>query len=435
MRLTGSGPRTLNAGGTAGRSAAERAAGRAPRLCLLIHSYAPETTPPQRRWDAFVRAFVEAGWNVDVIAPTVPGREDGRTGTGAHGERIVRTPAPRSGAGGRNSRFLASAVHAVLCLPAALTVPRPDVVVATLPALPMVVPARVLRLLWRRPLVLEMRDAWPDLAREAEVGAGPLGAVMDRLVTGAQRSAETVVTVTAGFGKRLAARGVDVPVHVPNGIAVTAAAPVTRRQREAGDGLHVLYLGNHGESQGLEVLVEAAALLRDQAQPSDPPVTVRLVGDGTRREALVALNRRLGEPAQLLPAVTGAQVRGQYAWADTCLVILRDDWPSFDWTVPSKTYELLAMDQHITPVVRGEAAEVVQQATGAQPIPARAQALADHLRALAADPESTRTCGRGRRWANRHADLHVLGTRMVETVSAAVERGRRPRPRRFGRRR
>lgn len=393
------------------------------RLCLLIHSYLPESTPPRRRWEAFVRVLVERGWQVDVIAPAVPGA-GGRDRTGPAGETIRRTrPLPGLG-GDRNGRFAASAVHALQSVPLALTGPRPDLVVATVPALPMVVPAWVVSRLLRRPLVLEMRDAWPDLAREAQVRSGPLGVVMERLVSGVQRAATQVVTVTAGFGRRLAERGVRAPVHIANGISLSAADAVPRRRRSPGDDLHVLYLGNHGESQGLELLLHTAARLRDAAEDGAPRVRIRMVGDGTRAGALRELNRRLGDPVEMLPAAHGAQAREHYAWADTAVVMLRDDWPSFAWTVPSKTYELLAVGLHVTGVVVGEAAELLHDALGAGPVAYDEQALAAHLTALAADPGSTDVGRTGRRWVRDNAELAGLGGRMADLAERVVRSAR-----------
>ncbi|MDO5634679.1 MAG: glycosyltransferase family 4 protein [Micrococcus sp.] len=385
------------------------------RACLLIHTYLPTHSPPQRRWSTFVSELRAAGWDVDVVTPRAG--DDGGARRGPAGERVVRTWRVAR-IGGRNGRFLSAAVHAVLAIPAAARLPRPDVVVATVPALPMVVPAWVLSRLWRRPLVLEMRDAWPDLGREAGVSVGPLGLAMEWLVAGVQRRADHVVTVTAGFARQLAQRGLRAVTHISNGIDTRALPPIARGPREPGEPLHVLYLGNHGESQGLERLIRAAALIRDS---HDAAVHVRLVGEGTRKDELIALNIRLGEPVQFLDEVGPEEAREHYAWADTCLIMLRPDWPSFAWTVPSKTYELLALDLHVTPVVEGEAAGILRDAVGAEPVAAEPEAIAAHLVALAADPRSTETDGHGPRWASTHADLRSMARRMDLLLTSVAE--------------
>ncbi|MGW9551998.1 glycosyltransferase family 4 protein [Citricoccus zhacaiensis] len=402
------------------------------RVQLITHSYLPERTPPQRRWAAFVEAFRDAGWDVDVVVPQadpghVPGGGQGSEISaasagahgrwGTHGERVWRTwSIPALGAT-RDGRFLGHVVHALAAIPVAFRAERPDVLVVTVPALPTVVAGWTLSKLRRTPLIVEMRDAWPDLARDSGVSTGLLSRAMEYLVTGTQRSADLVVTVTQGFAERLSERGIRVVEVVGNGVPLSRIEPIPARDRIPGE-LNVLYLGNHGESQGLETVIRAAALVREGPER----ITVRFVGSGTQRDALSALNDSLGAPVIMLDAVHGAGLRAQYAWADTCLVSLRPDWPSFDWTIPSKTYELLAVGRHVTGVVTGEAARVLEESGAASIVPADAASLAAHWRHLAARPESTAVDGRGRDWVHRHADLPDLGRRFVGLARETVLR-------------
>ncbi|MBF0755673.1 MULTISPECIES: glycosyltransferase family 4 protein [Micrococcus] len=384
---------------------------RRPRLLLVSHSYRPERTPPARRWGAVVAALRSAGWDVDVVAPGGV-----RPFAGPDGERVLPTPRLPLGEAGRNGRFAEAVVHALLAIPRGMATRRPDVVVATVPALPMVVPGVVLSRLWRRPLVLEMRDAWPDLAHEAGVHQGLLGAAMERVVTGGQRAARLVVTVTDGFAETLRGRGVRVVRTLGNGVDLARLVVAPRRERAAGE-LHVLYLGNLGESQGLERLVEAAAALR----ASHPGVRVRIVGEGTRREDLEALDARLGGAAEILGPVAGEDVAAQYAWADTLVVALRADWPSFRHTVPSKTYEVLAVGRHVTGMVTGEAARTLEDAGGADVVGPRTEDLVAHLAALAADPARTDVGTGARAWVAAHADLRAVSARYERLLRALAD--------------
>src|SRR5699024_11791706 len=78
---------------------------------------------------------------------------------------------------------------------------RPDVIVATAPAIPTLMVGRALSLLWDVPLVVEMRDAWPDLGTHV----GPVGARGPGARLGARRSAGgRVLTGTGAVGERRA---------------------------------------------------------------------------------------------------------------------------------------------------------------------------------------------------------------------------------------
>lgn len=387
-----------------------------PRLQLLIHSYWPESTPPQRRWQRLTESLRADGWEVDVITPAANERytpaEQMPTGAftmkpqeGPAGESIRRTRYLLL----RNSRvgrFLSDAVSSVMMVPRAVTAPRPDVVLATVPALPVICAGWLAARLRRAPLVVDMRDAWPELAREAEVRAGPAGRLMEAVVTSIQRRAELVVTVTAGFAERLRDRDVNRVETISNGVTLEQIPELEHRSRRAGE-LRVAYLGNHGESQALETVIRAVRSIYDRGEVE---VTLRLVGSGTQKEQLKELAQ--GCPAvEFHDAVHGEQVWDHYRWADTALVSLRTDWASFAWTVPSKTFELMGLGKHITATVTGEAAEILTHAENVAVVDSTAEALVETFTELARDSESTPVSSAGRRWVAEHADLPRLGER------------------------
>ncbi|RZU61553.1 glycosyltransferase family 4 protein [Zhihengliuella halotolerans] len=391
------------------------------KVLLLTHSYDPEVTAPQRRWNAFVSVFRARGWDVDVVVPVahpertpaqVTASEYGRAlrrESGRHGERILRVPLVRH-TESRLSKLVSNVASSVLAVPRALLAGRADVVVVTVPALPNIAAGYAVSRLWRRPLIVDMRDAWPDLARDAEVVTSDKPGVMETVVAFVQRRAEAVVSVTSGFAELLRERGARRVEVVPNGVLKNRMPPLVEPSSATPERpLRVLYLGNHGESQGLEVLIDAA-----RACGTD--VHLRLVGTGTRKRALLEHAGATGAVVEFLDATHDAQTLAQYDWADTTVVSLRDDWPSFDWTIPSKTYELLAVGKHITAVVRGEAAEILAEAGGADVVPADPDAIAALWRDLHARPERLRVGDAGRQWVARHRNLGPLGEDFADLV-------------------
>lgn len=427
------------------------------RILLLSHYYAPEFGAPQRRWSALVERFLAAGHEVTVATPVphYPGgrptgqqRRNHRVGAverGVHGETVLRTAylPHRADIGTRTADHAVAAADALRRLLHRLgrRAHRPDVIIATAPAIPTLLVGRVLSTVWGVPLVVEMRDAWPDLVTHV----GPAGALpaevahaarrsalrrsldwgvalakerVHREVTGWQRSARAVVTTTQLFADVLHERGiVDVQV-VRNG---TDLAEVPRQEDHArGDHaeLRCLYLGNMGRSQGLEAVVRSAARLHADGVP----VQVRLVGHGVEAPALAALAFELGAPVEVLPRVPHAEVDGLYAWADSVIVSLRD-WAPFAWTVPSKLYEVLATGRHITALLAGEAAGVVRAAGAGDVVPPQdEEALVALWRELAADRTRTAVRDGGRRWIAENADDDVLAARYLDILEGVVRR-------------
>lgn len=381
------------------------------RIMLLTHSYWPESTPPQRRWMAFIRVFRDSGWDIDVVAPRPRAEESireklpapRRTGSwqeqGPCGETIRRLP-PLMGASSWGRRLAGQCVIAALSIPRAMLVPRPDIVVVTVPSLPHIVAGRLIATLCRRPLVVDMRDAWPDLAHDSQVADGRATAVLDFVMSRVQRSADLVVTVTDGFRRQLGSRGVHTAVTVHNGISADRLVDVAPRGQHGGP-LRVLYMGNHGESQGLATVIHAAAL-------AGSAVEVRFVGSGTVRSRLMQLSDELGAGVAFWAGIHGEDVAQHYEWADTCVVSLRADWPSFNWTVPSKTYELLSTGRHITAILRGEAAEIIEASGSGDVVVAEPEAIAALWSRLSENRELLAKNTAGPRWVAEHANIPDL---------------------------
>jgi glycosyltransferase involved in cell wall biosynthesis len=393
------------------------------RILLLTHHYEPEIGAPQRRWGAFVRRFAEVGHSVTVLTsqphypagrrlpgPRIP---TWRPTTGRYGETVVRLPyLPHGpGAGGKLADQLVTAAASVLPGPGR----RADVVVATVPALPTLLAGTVLAAATRTPLVVEMRDAWPDLIGEAGVARGRAGRAMTSLISASQRRADAVVTTSTRFSRVLTERGLPRVETIRNGVH-TPAVPVSPvpppRER-----LEVLYLGTVGLSQHIVGAVEAAHLLGGDR------VRLTVVGEGAARADVAAAAARLGAPVRLLPRALGPALWEAYAEADTCLVSLQA-WPSFEWTVPSKLYELLATRRHVSAAVAGESAEIVAESGGGDVVPPEdPAALAALWDGLSRDRARLDVGPAPRDWVARHADLDALADAYLD-VLASVARSR-----------
>lgn len=395
------------------------------RVSLLVHSYWPESSPPQRRWTALLKEFCATGWDVDVITPVAhapAGRRDlpsklagraFRRQKGQFSEEIRRVPYLPHG-NSQLARFIDHCFSAVMTVPLGMLTPRPDVVVATAPSLPILAAGYLLARLRRVPLIVEMRDAWPDLARDSRMVKGRVKSVVEVAVDFIQHRADLVVTVTEGFAETLRVRGIKNVATVSNGLHVDTI-PVLSPPEPERETFEALYLGNHGASQRLEVVIRASALVGDSMH-------LHLVGDGTRKPALQKLARELNAPVTFHPSLHGPAVMERYASADTCIVSLRDDWKSFETTVPSKTYEVLSLGRHITAIVIGEAARIVVDAEAGDIVASGPEAVAELWRELAADRSRLVRDDTSRQWVKEHADYSLLADRYMGLIEKLLNR-------------
>lgn len=398
------------------------------RVLLLTHHYPPEMGAPQQRWEGLVEWFIANGHDVAVITP-VPHYPSGRVwpeaaglvaGTvhhGSHGE-VVHRAAYRTTTGSVWSLLtdqVIGAAHSVWLARRFAGDARPDVVITTVPALPSLISGVVVSRLMRRPLVLEMRDAWPDLlavidrwdgervtgrqhvkrslARVAAVGTSVL-----------QRRASVVVTTTHSFAERLRERRFR-HVRVVRNASHPFEAPLELPTRPLEGELRVVYVGTVGRAQGLETAVEAARL----AAQAGVTVRLRVVGGGAGRALVQQEAAAAGVGVELLGIVPRTEVPDHYAWADTALVMLRA-WQGLELTIPSKVYELMDAGLHISASVSGEAADVIGDAGAGDVVPAGdARALADLWVRLARAPHPPAPSPRAKSWVDLHARRPITG--------------------------
>jgi glycosyltransferase involved in cell wall biosynthesis len=261
----------------------------------------------------------------------------------------------------------------------------------------------------RVPFVLEVRDLWPEaivdlgLMRPGSASVRGLRALARFLY----REAARVVVVTNSFADRLAAQGIprakiDV---IPNGADTHFFTPLPNGHVDRP--FTVAYVGAHGLSQGLDVILEAAAL--------QPEVNFLLVGDGADRDRLLQERNRRGlTNVDMRPSVPKKDVAHIYAEADACLVPLRDV-PIFETFVPSKLFEVLAAGRPVIGAVRGEARAILQRSGGALVVdPERGDQLAQAIHQLRKDPAlRSQLAERGRGFAVEHYDRDMLAARYL----------------------
>lgn len=395
------------------------------RVLLLTHSYSPEVSPPQRRWDAFIYVMRNEGWRVNVVTPrsaesTTRFSRAARVISverGVHGEHI-RSYASMKKPDHISGKIIKNALDGLLMLPGALLRARPSVVVATVPALPTMFIGYIVAAVFRRPLLLEMRDAWPDLISDSRILRWKwLTNLAYRAVRAVQRRAAMVVTVTDGFASILAGDGVTCVQTIHNGISTRNFEPLPDSPKSDHSKLRVLYLGNLGESQGLESVIMASTMVVDE-------VDVRIVGGGTATDRLRQYAAKIGANIDFHAPARGEALRAHYLWADTCVVSLRDDWASFNHTIPSKIYELLALRRHITGIVQGEAAQIIIDAAAGDIVDHDPRHIADLWLRLSKDKGMLDVGETGRDWVFERASLEKLGGKYVELIREIARRGR-----------
>lgn len=397
------------------------------RILFFCHYFPPEVNAPASRTYEHCLRWVKAGHEVTVIT-CVPNCPDGVVFDGyrnrfrrqietVDGIRVVRVwtwLAPNAGTFRRIANYLSYMVSASW---RSLFERRPDVMIATSPQFFCGWAGIIASWLRWRPLVLEIRDIWPE-SIEA------VGAMSNRMLLKSleflercmYRSTRRIVTVGTGYRDRIVNKVPKVAERIAvitNGVD-PALFPSLPRDEEflARWGLTekfvCSYIGTIGMAHGLEVVIESARMLRNAGRKD---IAFLLVGDGAQRESLEQAVKTEGLEAWV--TFTGRLPREQMptvlASSDACLVHLRGT-ELFGSVIPSKIFETMALGRPIIMGVKGPAREIVLEADAGIPMePDSADELASILIKMADDRAWTHSLGsRAREFVLTHYNRDTL---------------------------
>jgi len=279
----------------------------------------------------------------------------------------------------------------------------------------------------RAKLVYEVHDLWPASPIELSGMSPrhPFILLCQKAENDAYRDADVVVSMLPKVAAHMRDHGLDLrKLHiVPNGIALDewqgegaplAAELVARLDALRAAGRVIVgYAGSHGLPNALDVLLDAAALLRDEA------FAFVLVGDGHEKARLAPRVHDEGLSHVLLCApVPKAQIPALLAQFDIAYI----GWqrvPIYRFGIaPNKLMDYMMASRPVLHSVEAGNDPVAEAGCGLTVAPESAAAVAAGLRALAALPPDERAAmgARGRAFVQAQHSYDVLARRFIEAL-------------------
>ena len=297
---------------------------------------------------------------------------------------------------------------------------RLDAVFVMSPPLTLGVTGWVIARVRRAPLFVNVQDVFPDAAVESgAITSRTVIALARRLETWVYARAEVVTVLSDDLADNLRAK---VPAHrawrirtIPNFVDVEAIRPLDRMtdyRRELGldDRPVVMYAGNVGFSQSLDLMIDAARAL--------PDVWFVINGDGAARRDLESRASDLPnlvfgdyQPAERLPEVL--------ATGDVHAVLLKRGLGRV--SVPSKTYSIMAAGRPIVAAVDPgtEVTRLVERSVGGTCVPPDdSSAFVAAVRDMVSDPDRVRSMGRS---ARTHVEAEASPTAVAMAYATLME--------------
>ena len=402
------------------------------RIVVIGPHFAPDTAPTGRVLTRLVDELAARGHELHVVA-ALPWYRSHALEPGWAG-RLVRREVTRFGTvtrvhpfPGRNKRDLVrratgfagfSALAGWTGLGAGGWFRRADAVLAMSPPLTMGVTGRIVAWSHRAPLVFNIQDVFPDAA--VETGAitnRHVIAVAGRLERLSYRLADAVTVLSDDLGANVSAKAPRATVvTIPNFVDTDEVRPGDRMtpyraELGIGDEPVVLYAGNVGLSQSLDLLVEVARRC--------PDVTVLINGDGAARADLERASRGIPN-IRFAGYVAESRLSEVLATGDVHTVPLRPGLGRV--SVPSKVYSILAAGRPaVAAIDEGTEVPRLLEASGAGIAvpPDDPDRFVDAVRRLVDDPAAAARMGRqGRDWVVGAASPAAVATSYEALVTA-----------------
>lgn len=389
--------------------------------------------PEDFRINDVAKSLQESGLMVHVLTgkPNYPRGQvfDGYNASGTQrethdGVEIFRIPMfPRGKGGARLAlNYLAFILSGLIFAPWMLRRQHYDVIFVFAPS-PILQAIPAIFLAWRKrcKVVLWVQDLWPEsLAATGHVRNRTLLKLVEHVVRFIYRHVNLLLVQSRAFEAPVRALASTTPIaYYPNSVSDAFALPATGTLPHVaglGAGFSIMFAGNIGTAQAVQVIVEAATLLNHV-----PDIHFVILGEGSRwlwmqRQAELRGLHNLHLPGRF-PATT---MPGFMQQASVLLVTLANE-EIFKATVPSKVQAYLAAGRPIIACLNGEGARLVVEAGAGLATPAEdGPALAAAILQLYRTPPGERDAmgARGRDYYTEHFSHDRLTQELIEHLRA-----------------
>lgn len=211
-------------------------------------------------------------------------------------------------------------------------------------------------------VIINVQDLWPDNVI-AITGLESKLAIkaIDILVDFIYNSADVVLGTSRSFVKAIRSRK---GLKEKRKVGFWPQYSVVKKSEEKrldvikGEGRHVVFAGNVGHGQGLDMVIHAAKVLKAAGQD----IIFDIVGDGRAREELEAevVKCALEDRIVFHGSFPESEIPSILAAADAALLILNRD-PIFEKTIPAKLQTYLACGMPVLACVEGEARSIIEK--------------------------------------------------------------------------
>ena len=225
-------------------------------------------------------------------------------------------------------------------------------------ALTDMLPAVIIKKLYKKPLMLWVQDIWPDSVYAYGVKETKLRSYwLNIFVRFIYSNATNIAISSKGFALKLSsfANNDKIFHYLPNW-----ADDLKMSQKgvylDSNNRIQFTFAGNIGKVQNLENIINAFCLLSKNTQKK---AQLNIVGDGSNLEHLKTLSQ--GNKHIIFHGKVKRENMTSYYDASDFLIVSLIDKPIFSLTVPAKIQTYIAAKKPILGCIKGESADIINE--------------------------------------------------------------------------
>ena len=347
------------------------------KILFFSHYFPPEVNAPASRTYEHCKLWAEAGNDITVITCN-PNCPSGKIYDGyknkliqkevIDGIKVIRLwtfLAPNKGTNRRMLNYMSYLI--VTTIYTTLFMRKIDVLIATSPQFLCGWAGVLCHWIRRWSFILEIRDIWPESILSVDIYKKSFFIkCMEWLEPKMYRAADHIVAVGEGYKRKIMEKGIDASKIsvITNGINIdnffrVENVDAIKRKYNSEKSFICSYVGTIGLAHGLEVIIKAAEILKENGYKQ---FKFWIVGDGANKSSLesMAKDKKLDNvvftgmlPKKNIPEILSAT---------DCLLIHLKGKELFSTVIPSKIFEAMAMNKPIIMGVKGDSRDIVMEA-------------------------------------------------------------------------
>ena len=340
------------------------------KIQIITQYYHPEIGAAATRWTDYSRLLAEMGHEVTIICqkPNYPNInlftkkpfnkfEEHKTIS----LNIYRTWVWINDRNSFMKRIIYFNSFMISAIIKSINLPKSDVYIASSPSLFSGIAGVIISKLYKRPLILDIRDIWPESAIElGELKSSiskNIGYALQKFIY--SKSSAFLVAVP-GFSKHLSINSYSknkIIIPLLNGVDDEFIKMGEAISKPYSDTINLIYAGNIGLAQDFVTIIKAAKLLGNKYK-------FVIIGDGIlKKKVLKLINNINTENVIVKEPLTKKELINEYAKANIGIVSLKNK-NIFRNAIPSKTFEYMSSGLAVICTIKGEIENIIMESKG-----------------------------------------------------------------------